>query len=106
MGIHSTAKATENATLDELYQKAEKSLNIMLSFGVTTVEAKSGYGIGSFNTELKQIEVANLLNRNHPVDLISTFMGAHAIPDEYKDNPDLFVDKLIDDMIPILQKIN
>ena len=101
-GIHSTAKATENATLDELYQKAEKSLNIMLSFGVTTVEAKSGYGIGSFNTELKQIEVANLLNRNHPVDLISTFMGAHAIPDEYKDNPDLFVDKLIDDMIPYI----
>ena len=101
-GIHSTAKATENATLDELYQKAEKSLNIMLSFGVTTVEAKSGYGIGSFNTELKQIEVANLLSRNHPVDLISTFMGAHAIPDEYKDNPDLFVDKLIDDMIPYI----
>jgi imidazolonepropionase len=99
-GIHSTAKATAEATFEELYNKAEKSLNTMLSFGVTTVEAKSGYGIGSFETELKQIEVANKLNENHPVDLVSTFMGAHAVPDEYKDNPDLFVDKLINEMIP------
>ena len=99
-GIHSTARATANATFDELYKKAEKSLNTMLSFGVTTVESKSGYGIGSFDTELKQIEVANKLNENHVVDIISTFMGAHAVPEEYKDNSDLFVDKLVNEMIP------
>ena len=99
-GIHSTARATANASFEELYKKAEKSLNTMLSFGVTTVEAKSGYGIGSFETELKQIEVANKLNENHPIDIVSTFMGAHAVPEEYKDNPDAFVYKLVNEMIP------
>lgn len=101
-GIHSTARATEKASFDELYKKAEKSLNTMLSFGVTTVEAKSGYGIGSFDTELKQIEVANKLNENHPVDILSTFMGAHAVPDDYKDDSDAFVRKLTDEMIPYI----
>ena len=101
-GIHSTAQATAKATFDELYIKAGKSLNTMLSFGVTTVEAKSGYGIGDFDTELKQIEVANKLNENHPIDLISTFMGAHAVPEEFAEKSDLFVDKLIDEMIPYI----
>ena len=101
-GIHSTAKATSNASFDELYKKAEKSLNTMLSFGVTTVEAKSGYGIGDFDTELKQIEVANKLNQNKQVDIVSTFMGAHAVPEKYKNNSDLFVDKLINEMIPYI----
>ena len=99
-GIHSTAKATEKASFEELYEKTRKSLDVMLSFGVTTVEAKSGYGIGSFETELKQIAVANKLNEDYPVDIVSTFMGAHAVPEEYKDNSDGFVDKLINEMIP------
>lgn len=99
-GIHSTVRATEKASFEELYNKAEKSLNTMLSYGVTTVEAKSGYGIGNYETELKQIEVANKLNENHPIDVIPTFMGAHAVPEAYKDNPDEFVDKLIKEMIP------
>ncbi|MGM0397253.1 MAG: imidazolonepropionase [Bacillota bacterium] len=103
-GIHSTAKATEEATPKELYDKAWKSLQTMLGFGVTTVEAKSGYGIGSFKTELKQIEVANKLNEDHPVDILTTFMGAHAVPAEYKDDSDKFVDKLVHEMIPYIAK--
>ena len=99
-GIHSTARATESASFEELFKKAEKSLNTMLSYGVTTVEAKSGYGIGSFDTELKQLAVANKLNEDHVVDIIPTFMGAHAVPDKYKDNPDEFVDILVNQMIP------
>ena len=99
-GIHSTTRATEKATPEELYEKAWKSLDTMLGFGVTTVEAKSGYGIGSFETELKQIDVANRLNQDHPVDILPTFMGAHAVPADYKENPDQFVDKLVDEMIP------
>lgn len=99
-GIHSTARATASATFEELYKKAEKSLNTMLSYGVTTVEAKSGYGIGSFDTELKQLAVANKLNVDHVVDIIPTFMGAHAVPDKYKDNSDEFVDILVNEMIP------
>ncbi len=99
-GIHSTTKATTEASFDELYKKAEKSLNTMLSLGITTVESKSGYGIGNFDTEIKQLEVARKLNENHVVDIISTFLGAHAIPQEYKEDTDKFVDILIKNMIP------
>ncbi|HPJ85560.1 MAG TPA: imidazolonepropionase [Bacillota bacterium] len=82
-GILSTVKATRNATFDELYDKAKKSLDIMLSYGVTSIEAKSGYGL-DIDTELKQLEVAKILNENHPVEITSTFLGAHAYPAEYK----------------------
>lgn len=99
-GIHSTVKSTREASFQELYKQAEKSLNIMLSLGVTTVEAKSGYGIEDFDTELKQLEVAKKLDKNHPIDIVSTFMGAHAIPEKYKDNPEEFVNIIIDKMIP------
>lgn len=99
-GIHSTVSATKEATFEELYEKAKKSLDIMLDLGVTTVEAKSGYGIDDFDTELKQLEVSKKLNEDHPVDIISTFLGAHAVPKEYEKNPDIFVDILIEDMIP------
>jgi imidazolonepropionase len=84
-GILSSVKATQLATKDQLYQKAKKSLNTMLLYGTTTVEAKSGYGL-ELVTEMKQLEVAHMLDANHPVDIIHTFMGAHAIPLKYKDN--------------------
>lgn len=99
-GIHSTVEATRKASFEELYNQAKKSLNTMLSFGVTTVEAKSGYGIEDFETEIKQLEVAKKLNEDHPVDIISTFMGAHAIPSSYKEKSDEFVDIIINNMIP------
>jgi len=99
-GIHSTVKATKNATFQELYNQAKKSLDRMLSFGVTTVEAKSGYGLDDFDTEIKQMEVARKLNEDHPVDVVSTFMGAHAIPASYKDKPEAFIKKIKDEMIP------
>ena len=99
-GIHSTVKSTREASFDELYNQANRSLNTMLSYGVTTIEAKSGYGIEDFETELKQLEVARKLDEDHPVDIISTFMGAHAIPETYKDDPEKFVDIIIDKMIP------
>ncbi|MFA5577085.1 MAG: imidazolonepropionase [Tissierellaceae bacterium] len=99
-GIHSTVKATREASFDELYTKAIKSLDTMLGYGITTVEAKSGYGIGDFDTELKQLEIARKLNEDHPIDIVSTFMAAHAIPEQYKKNSDEFVDIIIDEMIP------
>lgn len=103
-GIHSTVEATKEATFDELYEKAKKSLDIMLSLGITTVEAKSGYGIDDFETELKQMEVAKRLNEDHPVDIVSTFMGAHAIPKEYEKNSDEFVDIIINKMLPEVER--
>ncbi len=101
-GIHSTVKATKQASFEELYNKATKSLDTMLRYGITTVEGKSGYGIDDFDTEVKQLEVAKRLNEEHPIDVISTFMGAHAIPEEYKENPDKFVEIIIEEMLPII----
>lgn len=103
-GIHSTVKSTREASEEELYNQSWKSLDRMLSFGITTVEAKSGYGIDDFSTELKQLETAKQLNKDHPIDIISTFMGAHAIPKEYEEDSDKFVDIIVNDMIPEVGK--
>jgi len=102
-GILSTVNSTKNATFDELYNKAKKSLDIMLSYGVTTIEAKSGYGLDR-ETELKQLEVAKKLNEDHPIDLISTYLGAHAMPPEYKNNREIFIDQIIDSLPEIKEK--
>lgn len=105
-GIHSTVKATREASFEELYTKARKSLDIMLGFGVTTVEAKSGYGLDDFDTEIRQMKVAKKLDEDHPIDVVSTFMGAHAIPSNYKENPRGFIDLIIEDMIPEVKNKN
>ena len=98
-GILSTVKATKEASEEALYKKAKKSLDRMLEFGVTTVEEKSGYGL-ELNTEIKQLEVARALDKNHPVDLVHTFLGAHAVPEEYKENHKAYIDILVDVMMP------
>ena len=98
-GILSTVKATKEASEEELYKKAKKSLDRMLEFGVTTFEEKSGYGL-ELNTEVKQLEVARVLDQNHPVDLVHTFLGAHAVPVEYKENHKAYIDILVDVMMP------
>lgn len=100
-GIHATTRATQKASHEQLYEASWKRLDQFLLHGVTTIEAKSGYGL-TLEHELKQLEVAKELNRNHPVDIVSTFMGAHAVPMEYKDDPDTFVDLVIDEMIPVV----
>lgn len=82
-GILSTVRATKNATLEELVSQSKKSLDRMLTYGITTVEVKSGYGL-ELDTEIKQLEAIKILNRQSPCDLVPTFMGAHAIPKEYK----------------------
>ncbi len=75
----------------------------MLGFGVTTVEAKSGYGLDDFETEIRQMEVAKKLDEDHAVDVVSTFMGAHAIPPAYKENTrGGFIDLIINEMIPVV----
>ncbi|SDI17276.1 imidazolonepropionase [Alteribacillus bidgolensis] len=98
-GIHATTRATQQASHEQLYDESKKRLNQFLLHGVTTVEAKSGYGL-TLEHELKQLEVAEQLNNDHPVDLVSTFMGAHAIPMDEKNNPDKFVDRVIQEMLP------
>ncbi|TQK62344.1 imidazolonepropionase [Brevibacillus sp. AG162] len=98
-GIHSTTAATRAATHEELFAQSKQRLDQFLLHGVTTVEAKSGYGL-TLEDELKQLEVAKQLHEEHPIDIVSTFMGAHAVPREYKENPDAFVDVVIEQMIP------
>lgn len=89
-GILNTVTKTRAASFDELMIQAEKSLNIMIKHGVTTVEAKSGYGL-ELLSELKQLEVVKVLNQKHPIHLVSTFMGAHAIPNEYIHKRDEYI---------------
>lgn len=98
-GIHATARMTRKATEEELYRQAERRLDSFLRHGVTTVEGKSGYGM-ELQTELKQLNVMKQLNERHPVDIIPTFMGAHAVPPEFKGREDDFVRMIIDEMIP------
>lgn len=98
-GIHATTKRTRETSFDDLYEKTKKHLDIFLKHGVTTVEAKSGYGL-DWETEKKQLEVAKKLQATHDMDVISTFMGAHAVPRDYKGREDEFVDVLIHEMLP------
>lgn len=97
-GIHATTAMTQQASFDELYDKAMHHLNTFLLHGVTTVEAKSGYGL-NWETEEKQLRVAKKLHDTHAIDVVSTFMGAHAVPKQYKGNEDAFVDIILD-MLP------
>jgi imidazolonepropionase len=98
-GILATMRKTRQATEEELIRKASHRLDRFLQYGVTTVEAKSGYGL-DWENEWKQLRVARRLHETHPVDVVSTFMGAHAVPDEYRDNPDRYVDSVVEEMIP------
>jgi imidazolonepropionase len=100
-GILSTVRATRSATKKMLMKKAKKSLDIMLSTGTTTVEGKSGYGL-NFEDEVKCLEVMREIN--HEVDIVPTYMGAHAIPSEYKENPDGYLDLMIHEVIPFVAK--
>lgn len=98
-GIHYTTTKTREASFDDLYSKTVQHLNEFLRHGVTTVEAKSGYGLNLEN-EIKQLYVVKKLQEEHAVDIVSTFMGAHAVPKEYKGNEDEFVKIIIEQMIP------
>ena len=96
-GILSTVEATRKASYNELYGKSVAFLNEMLAHGTTTVEIKSGYGL-NLDTELLQLQVINDLAKSYEV--VPTFMGAHAIPKEHKNNPDDYVEYLTDYVLP------
>lgn len=104
-GILNTVNATRAASYENLYQKSEKLLDKMIIHGVTTVEAKSGYGL-NWEVEKRQLEVVKALNNAHPIDLVSTFMAAHAVPPEYKEDRDGFITLIIEDMLPKVKAEN
>ena len=98
-GILSTVRATREATEESLYQKAKEALDEMLTLGITSMEAKSGYGLDR-ETELKQLRVIRRLGREHCMDVRSTFLGAHALPEDYKDDREAYIRFLCEEMIP------
>ncbi|MDY9919753.1 imidazolonepropionase [Porphyromonadaceae bacterium NLAE-zl-C104] len=100
-GIVNTARATREATEEELIESGRQRLDAMMRLGITTVEGKSGYGLDR-DTELKQLRVMRRLNETHPMDIIPTFMGAHAIPEEWKGKEDEFIDFNIREMFPLV----
>ena len=100
-GIQSSTNATRGSTEEELTQKAAKALDEMLSLGTTTVEAKSGYGLATEH-ELKALQVIKNLNERHVMDIVPTFMGAHLVPKEYKENRKEYIRLVCEEMMPLV----
>ncbi|MCK4545828.1 MAG: imidazolonepropionase [Candidatus Eisenbacteria sp.] len=98
-GIRATVSAVRQTPAEELLEAGLRRLDRMLCYGTTTAEAKSGYGL-SLESEIKLLEVARDLNDRHPVDLVSTFLGAHEVPEEYVHRKEEYIDLLVDEMIP------
>lgn len=104
-GIVSTVKATRAATEEELFTSALLRLTALHQQGVTTVEIKSGYGLDLEN-EIKMLKVAGQLAQALPITIKRTFLGAHALPIEYKNDSDGYIDNVCNEMIPIIAKQN
>ncbi len=102
-GIRSSVRSVRQLSKDELIKLALPRLERFLSYGTTTIEAKSGYGL-SLKDEIKILEVIKKLNQIHPMDLVPTFLGAHEIPDEYRERREEYIDLLINQMIPEVAK--
>ncbi|MBF8249186.1 MAG: Imidazolonepropionase, partial [Bacteroidetes bacterium] len=102
-GILSTVEATRAATKKELKKFASKRLDAMMQHGTTTVEIKSGYGLDE-NSEMKILEAIDELGDEHPMSIVPTFLGAHAIPPEFKGKPDDYVQLICERMLPYISK--
>lgn len=103
-GILQTVRHTRAATEEALLANGRRWLGEMLAHGVTTVEAKSGYGLDT-PTELRQLAVADRLGRDGPIEIVPTFLGAHAVPSEYRGRPDAaqaYLSSVIDEQLPAI----
>ncbi|WP_026884049.1 imidazolonepropionase [Clostridium akagii] len=104
-GILNTVENTREASIKDLESQTKKRLDLMLSHGTTTIESKSGYGL-DFETEIKMLRVNKSLNETHPIDIISTYLGAHAVPKEYKENRNGYINLIIEKVIPYITEHN
>jgi len=103
-GIMATVRATRAADAAQLLDQTRARLDAMLRHGTTTAEAKTGYGLETA-TELKLLHVIQQLAREHPIELVSTFLGAHAIPAEYAGRADTYTDLVVDEMLPAVASL-
>lgn len=101
-GILSSVKSVREASEEELFETTLENVLSALNFGTTSMEIKSGYGL-STESELKMLRVIDRISRETPLDIAITFMGGHAVPTEYKQNPDKFVDILVNEMLPAVK---
>ncbi len=104
-GILSSVKAVEQASVEELYDNTLAHVESAMSLGTTSMEIKSGYGLLT-DPELKMLEAIGRVARKSPVDIVATYLGAHAIPPEYKENVDGFITLLIEEGLPAVLKQN
>jgi imidazolonepropionase len=102
-GILSTVRATRMATIDQLVSETRPRLRTMLEYGTTTAEAKTGYGL-DFDTELRMLKALIALDEEGPVELAITFLGAHAIPPEYKNDPQAYTNLICSTILPELRQ--
>jgi len=102
-GIYNTVKATQKASEEDLYAIAKTRLDKMLAMGVTTVEGKSGYGLDK-ETELKQLRVMKRLQSEHRMNIIPTYLGAHAVPKGHTEES--YIDFMIQEVLPLIREEN
>jgi imidazolonepropionase len=102
-GIRSTVKATRAASEDELFEQSLPRAKAMLAQGVTTIEIKSGYGL-NLETEIKMLKVAKRIEKALSIDVSTTFLGAHALPEEFESNPGAYIDLVCEEMLPVIAK--
>ena len=100
-GILNSAKKLHETSEDELFNQSFSRINEIIGFGTGAVEIKSGYGLNP-DDELKMLRVIRRIKNSSPIEVKATFLGAHAIPDEYKNNMEGYVDLVINEMIPVI----
>jgi len=102
-GILNSAKKLQHTSEDELYLQSSKRIEEVMTLGTGAVEIKSGYGL-TVEAELKMLRVIKKLAQNYPIEIKATFLGAHAFPEEFKNNKDGYVDLIIDEILPKIAK--
>ena len=102
-GILNSANKLQNTSEDEIYNQSEKRLQEIIRLGTGAVEIKSGYGL-TIESEIKMLRVIKKLSENYKIKIKATFLGAHALPNEYKNIPEEYIDVIINDMLPIIAK--
>lgn len=102
-GIRASVRDLRQTPKDVIKEKTRKRLDRILKHGVTTIEAKSGYGL-STESELRSLEILHELSESHPVEIIPTFLGAHEVPDEYQGKAEQYIDLLIEEMLPAVME--
>jgi len=100
-GILNSAKLLSNTSEDELFNQSSERIREIIKMGTGAVEIKSGYGLNAEN-EIKMLRVIKKLKEHFDIKIVSTFLGAHAFPLEYRENPDEYVDIIINEMLPLI----